>query len=309
MRFHALASMPHYADHINAIFRTLPSPMQGSWQVGQDASDRRIPPEDVVLVAGFADVERAPLHRVIYIEHGAGQSYVDVKDNAAQCYHGSQHAENVVGYISPRKAVAERWGRPAIAIGAPICDPFELVTNNARPVATIAWHWDGSRVCPEAGTALEHYGDRIGDIVIALNNEGFAVNACVHPRDPFTPTMWARLGVEIVDADVARHATDVIIADNTSLMYELAYLGRGVVSLNAPWFRRDVHHGLRFWDAVPGLQIDEPDQLIDTIKTLGLNLPSTSMATRAAKSAYGRPFNDGHDGLRAATWLVTRFGK
>lgn len=307
--FHALSSQPHYADHINAIFRNLPRQSQGRWEVGKAASDRRFPPDDIVLVAGYTDIERVQDHRTVYIEHGAGQAYTGVKDNASPHYHGSTHPASVVGYLAPRKAVAESWGRPAFACGAPICDAFELVTFNMNPVCTIVFHWDGCRVCPEAGTALEHYGDRLDDVVAALRHQGFVVNACVHPRDHFCETMWNRLGVEIIEPDVARRNTDVIVADNTSLMYELAYLGRGVVSLNAPWFRRDVEHGLRFWDAVPGLAVDDPDELIDTIKHYGLDLPVHAAAPAAAKAAYGRTFNDGHDGMRAASWLVARFGQ
>lgn len=304
-----MASQPHYADHIHAVMRQLPPQFQGSWQLGRDANDRRIPPEDVVLVGGYSDVLRAPDHRIVYVEHGSGQSYTGVKELAARSYSGGDHPSNVVGYLAPRRAVAERWHRPAFACGAPICDQFELVTSNSTPIATICFHWNGVKVCPEAGTALEHYADRLPDIVAALRAEGFHVNATVHPRDPFSPAMWKRIGVEEVEADDVRRSTDVIIADNTSMMYELAYLGRGVITLNAPWYRRDVHHHLRFWDAVPGIAVDGPDELLDRIKTHGLNLPVVAMATAAAKAAYGRPFNDGHDGLRAATWLVTHFSK
>lgn len=283
--------------------------MQGSWQLGKAANARRFPLDDIVLVAGFADIDRAPDHKIVYCEHGAGQAYTQAHALGAQSYHGAEHPQRVIGYLSPRKEVAQRWGRPAFACGAPICDQFELVTWNTQPVACFCFHWDGSKVCPEAGTALNHYADRLPDAVAALRAEGFLVQATVHPRDPFCTSMWNRLGVELVDADEVRAHCDVIIADNTSLAYELAYLGRGVVSLNAPWYRRDHEHGLRFWSAVPGIAVDDADQLIDVIKHFGINLPVHAAAAPAAKAAYGRVFNDGHDGLRGATWLVTQFAK
>ena len=48
--------------------------------------------------------------------------------------------------------------------------------------------------------------------------------------------------------EVCRRA-DVYLNDASSTLFEFASTGRPVVVLNASFYRRKVHHGLRFWEA------------------------------------------------------------
>ena len=91
---------------------------------------------------------------------------------------------------------------------------------------------------------------------------------------------------------------DLLVGDNTSALYEFASTGRPVVVMNAPQYRRDVHHGLRFWDYPPGLQVDRPEQLADTIAR-ALSDPEPARAVRAAAVAETYAYTDGRAAERA----------
>jgi len=294
VKIHAFGSQPHYRDHIHAVHRHLPGGLRGEWLASaRDARD--LPETDLVMVAGYIDIAHAMGHKVIYVEHGAGQSYVG--NRAAEHYHGSEHPGNVVAYLSPRQEVADSWQRPALAVGAPVCDDYPLVTGNVRPVATISFHWDCHAV-PETRSALDHYLLGLGRAVRLLREEGYTVLGHHHPKDRRLPRIWDKLQVQQADIGQVRALTDLFIADNTSVSYEMSYLRRRTITMNAPWYRRDVHHGLRFWDAAPGIQVDTIEELEAAIRRGG------SVDTEAAKAAYGRWCSDGDDGLRAAAWLT-----
>jgi CDP-glycerol glycerophosphotransferase (TagB/SpsB family) len=42
---------------------------------------------------------------------------------------------------------------------------------------------------------------------------------------------------------------DIYMVDNSSTLFEFAALGRPVIVVNAPSYRRRTKHGLRFWEA------------------------------------------------------------
>jgi glycosyltransferase involved in cell wall biosynthesis len=98
---------------------------------------------------------------------------------------------------------------------------------------------------------------------------------------------YRQCGIEVVRSfdEVCRRA-DVYACDNSSSIYEFASTGRPVVLLNAPWFRRDVEHGLRFWAAAGiGRQVDEPEDLAEAIRC-SLSEPVPSSAAAALRLAY-----------------------
>lgn len=313
MKIHALASLPHYRDHVEAIHKHLPDEIRGDTRYGARVSAKGWPEDDFVMVGGFYDVDAVP-QRIIYVEHGAGQSYRgDPRSSLHPAYHGSpHHPSRVCAYLSPRLEVAQSWNRPAFPIGAPVCDPYAERTNNDKPIAVITFHWNAQRICPEAGSALFHYADDFERIIASLRLQGFDVYGHHHPRDHRLPLMWKRLDVPVLSIEAVRRGADLLICDNSSLMYEMCYLGRTVVALNCPEYRREVEHGLRFWDW-RGPQIDGPEELIafnfaDMIRRgKKVNFDDTQIRFDTmwnAKAAYGKPRTLGHDGELAAEWVT-----
>lgn len=251
MKIHAVASMPHYLRHILPIWLRLPADVQGDIFTRRRPNLGRIPAEDVLLVASWVDAVRTTKHNVIYVEHGAGQSYGGDPQSAGNpSYHGSRHPNHIIGYIAPRQSVADSWGRPAFAAG---CPAIADIQRQPEQLAVITWHYDAHNVSPEARSARLHWAEDIDYLIGHLWDCGYTVAGHWHPKDTAGPKRWKRLRIPVIEsADEVLRTAALVVADNTSLMYEAAALDIPVAVLNAPWYRTWVHHGLRFWSHVPG---------------------------------------------------------
>lgn len=305
MKIHALARASHLADHIGAVWHRLPEQLRGSFLIDQHARapkhwDRR----DIVMVASYLDIFCTGERRTIYVEHGAGQKYVGKNLRGGEnYYHGGSHPDYVIAYLGPRQDVVDSWGRPGFACGSPICDPYQLFAPDK--VAAITFHNSPqlARLIPEAGSAFDHYAPHMERIVRALRDHGYEVLGHRHPRFNHLRGYWEREhGIPEATVEEVRTRASLLIADNTSLMYEMSYLFRDVIALNAPWYRRDVEHGLRFWNW-SGPQVDDAGQLLDFIEAGAAYYPNDGPPD--AIQAYGQLNSGGHDGLRAATWVTT----
>lgn len=242
------ARRPHYAAHLAPIAAHLPADL------------------DVALAASYLDLchaRRAGERRIVLAQHGAGQSYSD--RHAA--YPGGEDNGDVGLFLVPNEHAAGRW-RAAYpdarveVVGCPRLD--DLPARPGRPGRTVAFtfHWDASHH-PEAASAFAWYRDMIPAVA-----REFPVIGHGHPRRRDLPRWYAKRGIRHVPDfdDVCREA-DVLVFDNTSAGFEFAATGRPVVVLNAPTYRRDVSHGLRFWDAAHvGVQVDSPHDLLPAIR-------------------------------------------
>ena len=178
-----------------------------------------------------------------------------------------------------------------------------IVSTGEAPLAAVAAGTRGAFVAPEAWSAREHYLDMLHNMVDALRTDGFEVIGTWHPRDTLGHKVWKNLGIEATsDPDEVLRKATLLIADNTSLLYEAAHVGIPSIVLNAPWYRKDVEHGLRFWDHVPGAMVDDPYEFIAMSHTVYSNTLSThTTAHSAALYAYGKKRSDA--GEQAARWV------
>ena len=94
-----------------------------------------------------------------------------------------------------------------------------------------------------------------------------------------------------------------MICDNSSVMYEAAALDIPVIALNCPQYRRTVNHGLRFWDHVPGWEIDTPDDFL-ALDVAAYWREDWSAHARHGAADYCYALPPGSCGKVAVAWLL-----
>jgi hypothetical protein len=308
LKIHAVGSRPNYWRHVRPIFKALPVELRGEVLDGTQPRTQRIDRDDVFLIGGYSDLATAGGRRTIYIEHGAGQTYNGTRRHHRAHYPGGEHPDNVIGYICPNEIVAESWGRPAIAVG---CPALASVGSRRGGWIVVTFHFDAPFVSPEARSARPHYLDDLHHIVTWVREECWSnkVLGHAHPRDHRAAGIWKMLDVPFEpDPDEALRKADLVLADNTSFAYEAAALGIPNVALNAPWYRREVEHGLRFWEHPPGLMVDDAWGLMKHEVTDWIdNEENHAIRKRAVKRAYGETAFAG-GARRAAKFIVDLVG-
>lgn len=293
MRLDVVASLRHYADHLRPVWDALEPAERGTF-----ARTARRLTGDAVLVASYRDLltVRRRGRPIIFFEHGCGYTYDDLTADAGTSYAGGGRRDDVVLFVSPNEYVRRRnqhaWpGVPEVVVGSPRMDELLRVAkayqrDTLQPMIAVSFHWRCD-VVPEAEPATTHFQAALPDLAAR-----FTVLGHGHPRDwEALRRMWRGLEVEPVAdfADVVRRA-DLYVVDTSSTLYEFAALDRPVVVLNAPWYRRDVRHGLRFWEhSDVGLNVDEPADLVATVTTALRDSPEMR-ARRGAATAAVFPF-------------------
>ena len=248
------AMWDHYRDHLAPIVAAL----------GDDAGVAD-PISSVALIAGYGDLvnaRREGFSRFVMAQHGAGQSY----SNRHSHYPGGDGNGDVGLFLVPNEHSATRWLKayPKAAVAIVGCPKIETLPEREPgewPVVAVAFHFDLFMV-PESRSALPWYMGGLRDL-----GQRFKVIGTGHPKRSDLLRVYEWAGIEYVEdfADVCRRA-DVLAFDNTSVGFEFAATGRPVVVMDAPWYRRDVEHGLRFWDAAEvGIRVSDPTELIDGV--------------------------------------------
>ncbi len=284
-RINCLAAEKHFVDHLAAVWKVIPPNERGVFYVRSndawhEAIRHRLSPKlwngsvssgIIILVASLGDLNAAFKvgARTILMEHGAGQTY----NTSHSSYAGGIHPARdecelfLVPGVTPAEKLAMRHpDTPVIEIGCPKLDRFKGFERPRHdiPKVVISFHWD-CRVVPETRWAWPTFRNHIAKL---SHKPEYEIVGHGHPRAmPHLRHWWEKIDVPVVeDFDQVLKNADVYVIDNSSSMFEAAAVGIPVVVLNAPLYRKNVDHGLRFWDvATIGEQVDNPAMLHNAI--------------------------------------------
>lgn len=325
LRIDFLATETHFFDHLEPIYKALPDEYRGKFFISPKIYDyakksgleidiylgRRTFSGNIgpIVTSASGDLKRANESRQmqIFCEHGAGQSYSSRHPSYAG---GIGNRENVVLFLCPNEMAAARNRRyypdvPAVAVGCPKMDEWHKKQFKPRgnpPVVAISFHWE-CFVCPETRSAYSWFKTALPTLAKCKD---FKLIGHGHPRMiGRIEAEYKRLEIEVVkDFKEVLERADCYVIDNSSTLFEFASTGRPVVVMNAPWYRRNMHHGLRFWEyANIGINCDNPRNLIDSIK---LALEDTSEQRQLRKQAIDAiyPIHDGAAAQKAVEAIL-----
>ncbi len=276
MQIDAYASRGHYRHHLAPVWDALTPERRGEFY---DLASLVPHSPNLTVVAASGDLAkmRALGRPVALMEHGCGLSYggdLSYRGRVAAespSYAGGASRDAVL-FLHPGEhpAARDRARYPDARIevvGSPRLDALPG-REPGTPTLAVSFHWD-TTISPETRSAFIYYRDAVAAMARTVARTGeFQIIGHAHPR------YWARVepwyerhGIEAVESfeEVCRRA-DIYAVDNSSTLYEFAATGRQVIVLNAPFYRRGIHHGPRFWDAIPGPEVDEPSTLLDIVR-------------------------------------------
>jgi len=303
----AYAREPHHIAHLQSVISYLDPGLFDGWINFPDEAS------PLTLVASSRDAKLFRGRSVIYVEHGAGQTYNgDPRGVRIGGYSGSPGLDNVVMFLAPNLTVAERWkatypNTPVSIVGSPyVADLRDEVAGGPRDSVVLTHHWD-CLVCQESMSAFPYFLPKYRGLIEYLHALDIEVLGHGHPRaiDALAPE-WKKLGLEVVyDWPEVASRCRLLLCDNSSVMYEAAALDIPVLALNSPEYRHNTHHGLRFWDHVPGFQCS-PDDLITWVAG-ALEDPHHAkwLRARAASAAFATTGESARSlTRRALRWIV-----
>lgn len=283
-RLDFFARRNHYIDHLAPVWNAMPEDRRGTfyvneqtfmyakWKTGADpviVSDLPIS-DDPVLVCAYGDMNRASRagRVLINMEHGTGHTF-----NTPAYPNGRGARDFIDLFLAPNEYTAQKIRdirmKPVKVIGTPKMDDLlkSAALNPNDGTVCIAFHWGNKKTKPaEAGSALDHYR-----AVLPILKRQYKLIAHGHPlAEVEHRQLFDDLGIEYVPTfeEVCRRAS-LYINDLSSTLYEFMALGKPVILLNAPWFRRDVNYGIRFWDySNIGFNVDDPKEIFSAIDTM-----------------------------------------
>lgn len=287
----ALATQVQYDHHMLPVWDVLPEKQRGTYY----RDPKHIEPgPGLFLVASGEDYRHAVTagKRVVMMEHGNGQvfrhpngklighsGYAVVLRAAAELLlvpgptpaQSYREAGNTAPIIEIGCPKLDRW----VGYAAPPADP---------PVVAISFHWDANTL-PETGSAWREY--LAGPSCMTALGSRYKVIGHGHPRifDKLRP-IYERYGIEpVAEFEEVLERAHLYINDCSSTLYEFAATGRPVVVINGSKFRKNVQHGLRFWDAAHvGINCERPNDLLNAVEQALRDIPGVRAARQDALS-------------------------
>ncbi len=252
----------HHAAHAWAIYSALPEQYQGVF-----TSDITTLQNDHVAVFCYGDLKAVDKleKKIVFGEHGIGAYYNIVHPS----YAGSTvHRKHIVLRLSPniQHATKERETLtcPVEIIGVPKMDKWADRTfsiDKENPTVALSFHFD-VKVCPETRSAFRPYVRMFP----YLRAEFQKIIGHGHPRlIEHAAGHYIKNNIPIErDIEVVMEHADVYVCENSSTIFEFAFLRKPVVLINREEFRRSVTHSgnPRFWKyADIGPQVNNPEDL------------------------------------------------
>jgi hypothetical protein len=206
---------------------------------------------------------------IILIEHGIGLTF------GKAAYADGVGQRNLFDLLPvPNQHTSDKVSpemlKPHPVIGMPKMDKYfgqNYILNTETPTIGIAFHHgDQNSVPPEVGSAWEYWLPLLPALAKKYNILGH-----YHPlSNPALLDEYKKLGIRTTSNfnDIMEQA-DIYLNDCSSTMYEFLVTGKPVVILNAPWFRKHVNYGIRFWEYTDiGPMVDSERHLERGIESL-----------------------------------------
>jgi hypothetical protein len=217
-----------------------------------------LPSDNITIVSSYGDYKKTRGH-VIYMEHGIGNTY----STHHPSYAGGLGKDKVVLFLNQHeltqeKNVASYPDVKNVIIGTPKMD-YIIPRPITGRVVCLSFHWD-CKVCPETRSAFNYYRFIIPKL---LESDKYTLIMHAHPHmNGEWQQEFKTLKVQFYEnfSDILEIA-DLYAVDNSSTMYEFAAAGRPILALNCPLYRKEINHGIRFWDYIPGQQVENYHEL------------------------------------------------
>jgi len=324
------ATEPHYVEHLLPIYNNLPKKYQGNFYVTSEkarkyaedkgfkktkvANIKNINKQNYLVMASL--LTQYKNHNVILLNHGIGQSYFNSSGEIDRQYAGGKGRGHVKMFLHPNsvssnKDKARYPNIPNEVVGSPRMDKYHSIKEilkeekqkNEKPIIALSFHHSAKSI-PETKSAFEHYTNLLR--LLAKRVDQYKIIGHGHPKTISTLSKeYKKYGIPIVeDFEEVLNRADLYICDNSTTLYDFASMDMPVIVLNAPWYRRDIEHGIRFWQySNVGIQCEKDIEVIKNInKTLEDPVEIQKERRKIVNILY--PYRDGKCGERAAKAIV-----